>query len=38
GFIGLFKGGFTAMSVGVSGALIFGYIASLLFNSKMKNE
>ena len=30
GFIGLFKGGFTACSVGVSAALIFGYIGSFL--------
>lgn len=36
GFIGLFKGGFTASAVGISAALIFGYIASLLFKPKMK--
>ncbi len=36
GFIGLFKGGFTACAVGVSAALIFGYIASLIFRPKMK--
>lgn len=36
GFIGVFKGGFTSSSVGISAALIFGYIASLLFNPKMK--
>lgn len=36
GFLGLFKGGFTAGTVGCSAALIFGYIASLLTNSKMK--
>lgn len=36
GFIGLFKGGFTACSVGVSGAIIFGYIGSLIFKPKMK--
>ncbi len=36
GFIGLFKGGFTACSVGVSAALIFGYAASLIFKPKMK--
>jgi stage V sporulation protein AE len=35
GFIGLFKGGFTSGAVGCSAALIFGYIASLLFKSKM---
>ena len=36
GFIGLFKGGFTASAVGVSAALIFSYIASLIFSPKMK--
>ncbi len=36
GFIGLFKGGFTSSAVGISSALIFGYIASLIFNPKMK--
>lgn len=36
GFLGLFKGGFQAGAVGTSAALIFGYLASLIFNSKMK--
>ena len=36
GFIGIFKGGFTASSVGVSAALIFSYIASWIFKPKMK--
>ena len=36
GFIGLFKGGLTACAVGVSAALLFGYIASLFFKPKMK--
>lgn len=36
GFIGLFKGGFIACAVGVSAALLFGYIASLFFKPKMK--
>ena len=36
GFIGVFKGGFTASAVGISAALIFGYLASLVFNPKMK--
>lgn len=36
GFIGLFKGGFTNGAVGSSAALIFGYLASLIFRSKMK--
>ncbi|MCI8924876.1 MAG: SpoVA/SpoVAEb family sporulation membrane protein, partial [Lachnospiraceae bacterium] len=32
GFMGLFLGGFKAGAVGTSAALIFGYLASLLFN------
>ncbi|MDO5381622.1 MAG: stage V sporulation protein AE [Eubacteriales bacterium] len=36
GFMGLFKGGFTSCAVGVSSALVFGYIASLVFQPKMK--
>ena len=36
GFIGIFTGGFTACSVGVSAALVFSYIASLISDSKMK--
>lgn len=36
GFLGLFEGGFTACAVGVSAALIFGYLASLIFKPKMK--
>lgn len=36
GLIGIFKGGFTATAVGISAALIFSYIASLIFNPKMK--
>ncbi len=36
GFLGIFSGGFTASAIGISGALIFGYLASLLFDSKMK--
>lgn len=36
GFIGIFMGGFKASAVGVSAALIFGYIASLIFEPKMK--
>ena len=38
GFIGLFRGGFSAMAVGVSAALIFGYLASLVFDPKLKDE
>jgi len=36
GFLGIFAGGFKAGAVGTSAALIFGYIASLIFNPKMK--
>ena len=36
GLLGLFTGGFTACSVGVSAALIFSYLASLIFRPKMK--
>lgn len=37
GFLGLFKGGFTSSAVGISGALIFGYLGSVLFRPKMKD-
>lgn len=36
GFIGIFMGGFKASAVGISAALIFGYIASWIFEPKMK--
>lgn len=36
GIMGLFSGGFKAGAVGTSAALIFGYLASLIFNPKMK--
>lgn len=36
GFIGIFKGGFSASSVGISSALVFSYLASLICDSKMK--
>lgn len=36
GFLGLFTGGFTACATGVSAALIFSYLASLIFHPKMK--
>lgn len=36
GFLGIFKGGFTASAVGISAALIFSYLASLVFNPKLK--
>ncbi len=37
GFIGIFLGGFKASAVGISAALVFGYLASLLFKPKMKS-
>ena len=36
GFIGVFMGGFKASAVGISAALIFGYIASFIFEPSMK--
>ena len=36
GLLGLFTGGFTACSAGVSAALIFSWIASLIFRPQMK--
>lgn len=36
GFLGLFSGGFKAGAVGCSAALIFGLLAALVFNPKMK--
>ena len=36
GFIGIFMGGFKASAVGISAALVFGYLASLIFEPKMK--
>lgn len=36
GFMGLYTGGFTACAAGVSSALIFSYLASLIFKPKMK--
>ena len=36
GFLGIFKGGFTSSAVGISAALIFGYLASLIFKPKIK--
>jgi stage V sporulation protein AE len=36
GFLGLFAGGFKSGAIGAASALIFGYLASLIFNPKMK--
>ncbi len=36
GFIGIFKGSFTAAAAGCSAALVFGYLAALVFKGKRK--
>ena len=36
GLIGIFTGGFTASAAGISAALVFGYLGSLVFEPKMK--
>lgn len=36
GFLGIFKGGLTASAAGITGALVFGYLAALIFKPKMK--
>ena len=36
GFIGIFLGGFKVSAVGISAALVFGYLASVAFSPKMK--
>ena len=36
GIMGIFCGGFTACATGVGAALIFSYVASFFFRSKMK--
>ena len=36
GFFGVYLGGFKASAAGISAALIFGYIASMIFQPKMK--
>ena len=37
GFLGIFMGGFKASAVGISAALVFSYLASLIFQPKMKD-
>jgi len=37
GFLGVFQGGFKAGALGTAAALIFGYIASLIFNPKSRS-
>lgn len=36
GFLGIFTGGLTATAGGISAALIFGFLVSLIFKSKSK--
>ena len=36
GVLGIFKGGFTASAVGISGALVFGYLGAIVFRPGMK--
>lgn len=36
GFLGIFMGGFKASAVGISAALVFSYLASIVFDPKMK--
>ncbi len=36
GLLGIFQGGFKAGAVGTSAALVFGYLASLIFEPRMK--
>lgn len=36
GFVGIFEGALKASAVGISAALVFGYLASLIFQPKMK--
>ncbi|MDR1688996.1 MAG: stage V sporulation protein AE [Clostridiales bacterium] len=36
GFLGVFTGGIKAAAAGVAAAIIFGFLASLLFNAKEK--
>ncbi len=36
GFLGIFKGGFTAGAAGICAALVFAYLSSLVFESKIK--
>ena len=37
GFRGLFTGGFTACALGISAALIFSYLSSMIFHPQMKD-
>lgn len=35
GFLGIFTGGLTASAAGITAALVFGYLAALIFKPKM---
>ncbi len=37
GLLGVFMGGFKSSAVGICAALVFGYLASLIFEPKMKD-
>lgn len=37
GMLGIYEGGFTACAVGLCAALVFGYIFSLIFDSRIKS-
>ncbi len=37
GLLGIFMGGFQSSAVGICAALVFGYLASLVFEPKMKS-
>ena len=37
GFLGIFRGGFTAGAAGICAAIVFGYFASIIFKPKMKH-
>ena len=36
GFLGIFKGGLTSASGGITAALVFSYLAAFIFEPKMK--
>lgn len=36
GFYGIFTGGFQASAAGICGSLVFGFLASLICNSRLK--
>ncbi len=38
GFLGIFTGGLTATAGGITAAIVFGFLASLMFKSKPKSK